>query len=246
MSFPRSTRSDAGGAPTARLWQHVWRAVSAETVQTLCRTSTRTCVSAAIPVSVPVSTAQSQCPAADEAVEALAGRGKEMNVVVYTTPTCGYCTQAKSFLARQGVRFVEKNVATDRRAAAEMVRISGQRGVPVITVDDQVVVGFNQPRLMQLLSRARPRLGASIADASSQARRRAGIPTSGAYVGRLRRRSPADQAGLRPGDVIIALGGQPVASADDVHRLVPSLPRGRDISLTVIRDGRQRDHIVRL
>jgi glutaredoxin-like YruB-family protein len=169
-----------------------------------------------------------------------------MNVVVYTTPTCGYCTQAKSFLARKGVQFVERNVAADSRAAAEMVRISGQRGVPVITVDDQVVIGFNQPRLMQLLSHAKPRLGASIADASSQARKRSGIPTSGAYVGRVRRRSPAHKAGLRPGDVIIALGGQPVGSADDVHRLVPKLPRGRDVSLTLIRDGEERDHIVRL
>jgi glutaredoxin-like YruB-family protein len=169
-----------------------------------------------------------------------------MNIVVYTTPTCGYCTQAKSFLARQGVCFVEKNVAADRRAAAEMVRISGQRGVPVITVDNEVVVGFNQPRLMQLLSRAKPRLGASIADAASQARKRPGIPASGAYVGKVRPRSPAERAGLRPGDVIVALGGQSVSNAGDVHRLLPGLPRGRDVSLTVVRGGKAYDRIVRL
>jgi glutaredoxin 3 len=58
-----------------------------------------------------------------------------MKVTVYTTPTCGYCYQAKQFLQRQGVSFVEKNVAADRRAAMEMVRISGQQGVPVIAVD---------------------------------------------------------------------------------------------------------------
>ena len=75
--------------------------------------------------------------------------------------------------------FVEKNVAANRQAAMEMVRISGQQGVPVITIDDQVVVGFNQPRLMQLL---RPRLGASIADAASQVQRHPGIPASGALV----------------------------------------------------------------
>ncbi|NIV28655.1 MAG: NrdH-redoxin, partial [Anaerolineae bacterium] len=69
-----------------------------------------------------------------------------MDVVVYSTPTCGYCHQAKQFLAQQGVPFVEKNVAADRRAATEMVRLSGQQGVPVITVDGQVVVGFDQPR----------------------------------------------------------------------------------------------------
>ncbi len=169
-----------------------------------------------------------------------------MNVVVYTTPTCAFCTQAKAFLARQGVRFIEKNVAADRRAAEEMVRISGQRGVPVITVDGQVVIGFDQPRLQQLLSQARPRLGASIADAAVQARRRPGIPTTGAYVGRVRRHSPADQAGLRPGDVIVGLGGQPVRTSDDVHRLLLTLPTGRDVSLTVVRDGEELDQIVRL
>ena len=171
-----------------------------------------------------------------------------MEVVVYSTPTCGYCYQAKEFLSRQGVPFVEKNVAADRQAAMEMVRISGQQGVPVITVDGQVVVGFDQPRLRQLLQRARqkPRLGASIADATSQAGKRPGIPSSGAYVGRVRTGSPAERAGLRPGDVIVALGGQPVVRADDVHELVPQMPTGRDVSLTYVRDGQERDTLVRL
>jgi glutaredoxin 3 len=172
-----------------------------------------------------------------------------MNVVVYTTPTCGYCYQAKEFLSRQGVPFVEKNVAADRRAAMEMIQVSGQQGVPVITVDGQVVVGFDQPRLRQLLqtaNRAKPRLGASIADAASQVGRRPGIPPSGAYVGRVRSGSAADRAGLRPGDVIVALGGQPVTRADDVHHLVPQMPKGREVSLTYVRDGQERDTLVRL
>lgn len=169
-----------------------------------------------------------------------------MNVVVYTTPTCGFCAQAKSFLSRQGLRFVEKNVAADPRAAAEMVRISGQRGVPVITVNGQVVIGFDQPRLMQLLSKARPRLGASIADAAAHARRRPGIPAAGAFVGKVRPGSPADLAGLRTGDVIVALGGQPVRNAEDLHDLLPELPMGRDVSIAIIRAGQERDLIVRL
>jgi glutaredoxin 3 len=172
-----------------------------------------------------------------------------MNVIVYTTPTCGYCHQAKEFLSRQGVPFVEKNVAADRRAAMEMVQISGQQGVPVIAVDGQVVVGFDQPRLRQLLQQARraqPRLGASIADAASQVGKRPGIPASGAYVGRVRSGSAAERAGLRAGDVIVALGDQPVSRADDVHRLLPQMPQGRDVSLTYVRDGQERDTLVRL
>ena len=144
---------------------------------------------------------------------------------------------------------MEKNVAADRRAAMEMIQVSGQQGVPVITVDGQVVVGFNQPRLMQLLAQARsarPKLGASIADAASQAKKKTGIPASGAYVGRVRPGSAAERAGLRPGDVITALGGQPVVRADDVHRLLPQMPTGRDVSLTYVRGGQERDTLVRL
>lgn len=141
---------------------------------------------------------------------------------------------------------MEKNVAADRRAAQEMVRVSGQQGVPVITVDGQVVIGFNQPRLQQLLKQRGPRLGASIADAASQARKRPGIPASGAYVGRVRQGSPAQRAGLREGDVIVALGGQPVTRAADVHQLVPQMPAGREVSLTYVRDGQERDALVRL
>lgn len=178
-----------------------------------------------------------------------------MKVVVYTTPTCPYCFQAKEFLARQGVRFVEKNVAADRQAAMEMFRVSGQQGVPVITVEGAdgqrpaVIVGFDQPRLMQLLKQergAQPKLGASVADAMSQKRKHPGIPGTGAYVGRVRSGSPAERAGLRVGDVIVALGGQPVARADDMHRLLPQMPQGREVSLTYVRNGQQHDTLVRL
>lgn len=169
-----------------------------------------------------------------------------MKVVIYTTPTCPYCYQAKEFLARQGVPFVEKNVAADPQAAMEMVRLSGQQGVPVITVDGQVVIGFDQPRLKLLLQQAHPKLGASVADAASQAEKRPGLPTSGAYVGRVTPGSPAERAGLRPGDVILALGGRPVACAADLQRLLSQLPAGRALPLTCWRDGQERNVMVRL
>ena len=76
----------------------------------------------------------------------------DKNVVVYSTPTCPYCKRAKDYLSRKGGPFVEHNVAQDRDAAKEMIKKSGQMGVPVISIDGEVVVGFNQILLDRLLS----------------------------------------------------------------------------------------------
>ena len=76
-----------------------------------------------------------------------------MEVKIFTTPTCGYCHQAKRFLSERGIRYAEYDVSRDRAAADEMVRLTGQMGVPVILVDGQVVVGFDRARLEHLLSK---------------------------------------------------------------------------------------------
>jgi S1-C subfamily serine protease len=144
------------------------------------------------------------------------------------------------------VPFVEKNVGVDRQAASEMVRVSGQQGVPVITIDNEVVVGFDRPRIMQLLDKSRPKLGASVADAATQARRQPGLPSSGAYVGAVRTGTAADQAGLRTGDVITALGGEPVHDATQLHRRLREMPKGREVSMTYVRDGQEHNTMVRL
>lgn len=73
------------------------------------------------------------------------------NVKVYSTPTCPYCTMVKDWMKENGVEFSEVDVAADQSAAQEMVEKSGQMGVPVITVDDEVVVGFDKPKLESLL-----------------------------------------------------------------------------------------------
>jgi len=72
-------------------------------------------------------------------------------VVIYTTPTCPYCHRAKEYLSRKGIPYVEYNVAQDRDKAKEMIEKSKQMGVPVIIIDSQVVVGFNQALLDRLL-----------------------------------------------------------------------------------------------
>jgi len=75
----------------------------------------------------------------------------DKKVVIYSTPTCPYCKRAKDYLSRKGISFVDRNVAVDRDAAKEMIQKSGQMGVPVITIDNEIVVGFNQALLDKLL-----------------------------------------------------------------------------------------------
>ncbi|MDD1727958.1 MAG: FAD-dependent oxidoreductase [Methanospirillum sp.] len=71
-------------------------------------------------------------------------------VTVYSTQNCPYCRLAKAFLDRYGVEYRSVDVGVDRKAAKEMVELSGQYGVPVITVDDEVIVGFDSNRLSAL------------------------------------------------------------------------------------------------
>lgn len=58
---------------------------------------------------------------------------------------------AKEYLSEKGAKFEEYNVGEDRSKAMEMINLSGQRGVPVITVGTEVIVGFNKNRLEELL-----------------------------------------------------------------------------------------------
>ena len=76
-----------------------------------------------------------------------------MAVTIYTTPSCGYCKVAKEFYRTQHVSFTEYNVASDQRKADEMVRKSGQTGVPVIDVHGKIIVGFNKPEIEKALRR---------------------------------------------------------------------------------------------
>ena len=73
------------------------------------------------------------------------------NVTIYTTPTCGYCKMAKEFFTANNVAYTEYNVAADLEKRKEMIEKSGQMGVPVIYVDNDMTVGFDKPRLSSLL-----------------------------------------------------------------------------------------------
>jgi glutaredoxin 3 len=148
---------------------------------------------------------------------------------------------AKEFLSQKGVPYTEKDVSRDPRAASELQQL-GQRGVPVIMVDGHMVVGFDRPQLEHLLAQAnaatgaeRPRLGASIADAAQHSS--PGSPP-GAYVGRVRPGSPAARAGMQPGDIIVALAGQPTGSAAAVEQILSRLRPQQPVPVRIYRNGR--------
>lgn len=74
-----------------------------------------------------------------------------MSVTVYSTSTCPWCIMAKNYLKSRNISFVDKNVSADRSAAEEMIRKSGQRGVPVIDINGKAIVGFNQAEIDRLI-----------------------------------------------------------------------------------------------
>ncbi|MBP6964831.1 MAG: glutaredoxin family protein [Armatimonadetes bacterium] len=71
----------------------------------------------------------------------------DKEVKVYSNPTCPWCRKVKEYLQQKGVAYQDFNVAEQRDKLQEMVDLSGQRGVPVIKIGEEVIVGFNQPKI---------------------------------------------------------------------------------------------------
>ena len=72
-------------------------------------------------------------------------------VVIYSTPTCHYCNQAKEFFDDYNISYEVFNVQSDLEKRKEMMEKSGQMGVPVIIIDDEIVKGFDEEKLRELL-----------------------------------------------------------------------------------------------
>ena len=68
-------------------------------------------------------------------------------VTVYSTPTCPYCIKAKNYLKEKNVAFTHVDVSSDQGGLQEMIKVSGQMGVPVLVVDGEVIVGFDRPKI---------------------------------------------------------------------------------------------------
>ncbi|MCX6756095.1 MAG: glutaredoxin family protein [Candidatus Nomurabacteria bacterium] len=73
-------------------------------------------------------------------------------VTVYSTPTCHFCHMAKDYFKENNVAFEDFDVSMDLGKRKEMVDKTGQMGVPVIIIDNNVIVGFNKPKIADLLN----------------------------------------------------------------------------------------------
>lgn len=72
-------------------------------------------------------------------------------VTIYSTPSCHFCHIAKEFFKENNVAYTEFDVAGDQEKRKEMIEKSGQMGVPVIIIGNHLIVGFNKPKIVELL-----------------------------------------------------------------------------------------------
>jgi glutaredoxin-like YruB-family protein len=76
---------------------------------------------------------------------------QQKRVIIFTTPSCPHCNHAKRYLRERGIPFRDVDVSRDPAAARDMVRRSGQQGVPVIDIGGKIVIGFNKAEVDRLL-----------------------------------------------------------------------------------------------
>jgi glutaredoxin-like YruB-family protein len=74
-----------------------------------------------------------------------------MDVIVYGTEHCPWCHKTKEFMEENEVKFKYIDVGADREAAIKMIEKTGQRGVPVIEIGDEIIIGFDETRIKKLL-----------------------------------------------------------------------------------------------
>ncbi len=74
------------------------------------------------------------------------------NITIYSTPTCHYCHLVKDFLTENNVTFTDYNVAEDADKRQEMLDKTGQMGVPVVDIEGEIMVGFNEEKLREVLN----------------------------------------------------------------------------------------------
>jgi glutaredoxin 3 len=73
------------------------------------------------------------------------------SITIYSTPTCHFCHQAKDFFTANNIAYTDYNVAEDADKRTEMMNKTGQMGVPVIDIDGDIIIGFNESKVKELL-----------------------------------------------------------------------------------------------
>jgi len=81
-----------------------------------------------------------------------AKKSSKKNVIIYTTPSCPYCKMAKEYFSQKKIKYQEINVASDKKAAQDMIKKSGQMGVPVIEINGKIIVGYDRHEIERVLS----------------------------------------------------------------------------------------------
>ncbi len=143
--------------------------------------------------------------------------------------------------------FVEKDVAEDYAAAMEMIRLSGQQGVPVTVFNGDVILGFDQQKFAKLAEKfagpKRPPLGIMAADAEEYLAKHPDkankVPpgTKGIYIGKVRPKTVAARAQLKAGDVITSFAGKRVRNMAGLDQMVETLKPGDKATAKYLRDG---------
>ncbi len=150
--------------------------------------------------------------------------------------------------------FVEKDVAKDYAAAMEMIRLSGQQGVPVTVADGEVILGFDQQKFAKLAEKfagpKRPPLGILAADAEEYLAKHPDkaekVPegTKGIYIGKIRPKTVASRADLKPGDVITSFAGKRVRNMAALDQMVETLKAGDQATAKFLRDGESQSVVL--
>ena len=76
----------------------------------------------------------------------------ETKIKIYSTPSCMYCKAAKKFFKENNLEFENIDVSENQKAAQEMIKKSKQMGVPVIEINNQIIIGFDKEKIEQLLN----------------------------------------------------------------------------------------------
>jgi glutaredoxin-like YruB-family protein len=86
--------------------------------------------------------------------KAAGAQQRQPEVIIYSTPTCPYCSSAKAYFVDKGIRFTDYDVSRDQARAREMIMKTQQEGVPVIQIDGRLIIGFDRKLIEEALKMA--------------------------------------------------------------------------------------------